>query len=278
MKPLLPILCLLPAPSFAAFVLIDNFDSGYTLGALAGQNGWSNTTGGWSVAAAPAGGVGNVASGASVLTPNNNFASKQLSLAIANTSTSSTLFFRVRRTGGGVNMSVGLSDVLVPAATGDYETQINAQHNTTAVDTFKVRDAGAFDDLGTGTFAIDTWYNVWMIVNNSADTYEMWIDQGNFGAPGTALTHILDPVGGGPGDFTFGFRNGTAANALTSVFLSMGGTNPILSGSLLVDDLYIDSFGQNLSNPTAVPEPSSAVAVVGGAACLLGLLSRRRRG
>jgi hypothetical protein len=281
MKSLLPILCLLPAPSFAAFVLIDNFDSGYALGALNGQNGWTNAApGGWTVAAAPAGGVGNVAT--ATTTTANLFASKQLSLAIPNTSTSTTLFFRLRRNGG-VNMSVGLTDIAVPAAVGDYETQINAQHNAAPNDSFKVRDGtttSQFDDLGAGTFAIDTWYNVWMIVNNSADTYELYIDQGNFGSPVLALTHIQDPASTpGGGDFTFLFRNSTAAlqgNPLTSVFLAMG--NATVTGSLFVDDLYIDSSGQNLSNPTAVPEPSSAVAVVGGAACLLGLTSRRRRG
>jgi hypothetical protein len=173
---------------------------------------------------------------------------------------------------GGVNISAGLSDEVNPALFGGYEAQLNAQHNTVDTSSFKVRDAGVFDDLGAGSFASDSWYNVWMIVNNSANTYELWIDQGIYGTPGFALTHVLDP-NGGAGDFTFGFRNGAAANPLITAIFAMGGSTPALTGSLIVDDVYVDTAGQNLINPT-IPEPSTALLM--GSAALVGLGRRRR--
>jgi hypothetical protein len=124
--------------------------------------------------------------------------------------------------------------------------------------------------LGAGTFAIDTWYNIWMIINNSTNTYELWIDQGIYGTPGSALTHIADPNGA---DFAFGFRNG-GTNPLITLLFAMGATTPALTGSLVVDDIYIDDSGANLNNPT-VPEPGAAILLCFASAA--GLISRRRR-
>lgn len=266
---ILPLALFVPACGFAAFDLVDNFDA-YVQGELSGQGGWAtDVVGRWSVAAAPSGGIGNAASGSSAT--GSAAAYKALATPIPDSSAAATYFFRIYRDGP-VNISSGLSDDVIPALFGAYEAQINAQHNTAPDDSLKVRDAGAFDDLGPGTFALATWYNVWMIVNNSTDTYELYYDAGIFGTPASALTHVADP-NGGAGDFTFGFRNGAAANPLITALLAMGGTTPALTGNFLVDDIYIDLAGQNLANPT-VPEPTAA-AFLGGAA-LMGLLRRHR--
>lgn len=261
------LLLLVPSPLFAAFNLVDDFNS-LVAGALNGQNGWNANTQ-WTVAAAPAGGSGNAASGQQAA--GNGGAYRALS-SIDNASTAATLFFRLYRTGA-VNISAGLSDDAAPALFGGYEVQLNAQHNPLTppgpTDSFKARDVGAFDDLGAGTFAVNTWYNVWLVVNNSTDTFEIYTSQGDFGTTGTPQTHLADPNGG---DFAFGFRNGAATTALTTAIFAMGGTTPALTASLFVDDVYVDTGGQNLLNP--VPEPSSAAML--GAAATLGLVSRRR--
>lgn len=259
---------MLPSPLLAAFVVFDDFNS-YTAGSLNSQGGWVSPAG-WTVTTSPLGGVGNVISGAS--STGSTSAYRPLALGINDASTAATIFFRLYRTGA-VNISAGLSDEAAPALFGGYETQVNAQHNTAQTDTFKVRDGGAFDDLGAGTFALDTWYNVWMVINNFANTYEVWLDQGVYGTPGSALTHVADP-NGGAGDFTFGFRNGAAANPLTTVIFAIGGATPVLNGSLVVDDVYVDTDAQNLNNPT-IPEPASGLLV--GSTIAVGCACRRRR-
>ena len=262
------LLLLLPSPAFAAFSLVENFDT-FGVGSLNNQDGgdlqnpWTANAQ-WSVVSAPAGGSGNAISGQAQASDGAAF--RALNTAIDNANTASTLFFRLYRTGG-VNMSAGLSDDAVPALFAGYEIQLNAQNNGTPNDSFKARDAGAFDDLGAGTFAVSTWYNVWMVVNNSTNFYELYMNQGDFGTAGTTQIHIPDP--NQPGDFQFGFRNG-GVNPLTTLIFAMG--NAPLTGTMVVDDIYIDNSGQNLVNP--VPEPSSALLV--GAAATLGLASRRR--
>ena len=263
MNRLLAFIWLVPVTSFGAWTLVDDFDL-YSAGALTGNGGWTADAL-WTVTGAPNGGDGNVASG--LTSAANARAYKALSPSIPDTSTSATLFMRMYRSGL-VNMSLGLSDDAVPALFGGYEAQINAQHNTAPTDSLKVRDAGAFDDLGAGTFADQTWYNVWMVINNSANTYQLWVDQGNFGSPTLALTHVLDP-NGGAGDFDFGFRNGAATNALGTLVMGMGGAT--VSGTLMVDDVYVDTAGANLTSP--VPEPATGAFLILGSAA--GLLRRR---
>ena len=268
MKALLSLICLAPATSFGAWALFDDFDP-YSTGALNSNNGWVADAN-WTVTASPAGGIGRAAAG--LAATGSARAYKPLPLEISNASTAATIFFRVYRSGG-VNISLGLSDDTVPALFGGYETQINAQHNDASFpDTMKVRDGGAFDDLGPASFQIQTWYNVWMVVNNSTDTYQLWIETGDT-APALATNHILDPNGGGAADFDFGFRNGAAANPLSTFVMAMGGTTPALTGTLFVDDIYVDTAGQNLTSP-AIPEPASGLFVIAGAAMAL---SRRRR-
>jgi hypothetical protein len=257
------LLALLPSPVFGAFTLVENFDS-LAPGALNGQNGWTAGTL-WSVAAAPTGGSGNAAAGLFSTTTTAG-AYKFLGAPIPNASASATLFFRIRRDGA-VNTSSGLSDDPAGALFGAFEAQLNSQSQ----DNFNARDAGVFDSLGAGSFANMTWYNVWMVVNNSADTYQLWIDPGSFGSPGSALSHVADP-NGVAGDFDFSFRNGAAANPLNGVLFAIG-SDANSNGTFYVDDIYVDTAGQNLVNP--VPEPS-ALVLLGGGAAALGLRRRCR--
>jgi hypothetical protein len=262
-KVILPLLFLSAGSSFGAFVLVDNFNN-LTPGPLNGQNGWVSGSL-WSVVASPTGGDGNAAAGL-FSTSTTTGAYKLLSPVIDNANTAATLFFRLRREGA-VNTSSGLSDDPTGSLFGSFEAQLNSQ----STDVFNVRDGGAFDPLGAGSFANSAWYNVWMVVNNSTDTYQLWLDTGNFGNPSTALTHVPDP-NGGAGDFTFGFRNGgPAANPLNAVLFAIG-SDANSNGTLYVDDIYVDVAGQNLTNP--VPEPTVAALIP--AVALVGVVRRRR--
>jgi hypothetical protein len=264
MKALLIAACFAPVSCFGAWALFDDFDT-YATGVLNGSGGWVADAD-WTIVSAPAGGMGLVASGLNSAASRRAY--KPLSLSIANTNTATSLFFRMRRAGG-INLSIGLSDESVPPVFTGFETQLNAQH-TGSPNTIKVRDGAVVDDLGPNSFVDAAWYNVWMVVNNSTDTYQLWIEQGDT-APAFASNHILDPAGGSPGDFDFGFRNGAASSPLQAFFMVMGSDS--LTGRFYVDDIYVDTSGQNLATPV-VPEPASSFFILGGAA-IAGF--RRRR-
>ena len=110
------------------------------------------------------------------------------------------------------------------------------------------------------TVASAQWYDIYMVMNNSVDTWQMYYTE-NSGAPTLATT-----TAGSLSTLTM--RNGgeEAINAF------MVATSQIATATTsYIDDIYIDTTDSNLISP--VPEPSAAL--IGGLG-MLTLLRRRR--
>lgn len=220
-------------PAGAQFVAIDNFQKARP-GELNGQNGW--TVGGANgamvkVAVDPT----NAGNQVLIYGAKAEGVSTYRSISIPNSNTAATLFFRMRRTPGEVNMNWGATDLAAPSEFAHYEAQLNMQ----VVDTMnlRVRDSKAFAEVTP--FAENTWYKTWVVINNSTDTYEVFVQGG-------ALQKVTQ-VGAGS-KMVFGFRNGEAANELVNVLFR---TNPPHTADFLIDDIYLDTSGRNLADPTA---------------------------
>lgn len=245
-----------PATVQAAFVEVDDFE-GLTLGALNGQNGWTTSNAGFVVAADPVNGLNSVMRITSG-TPSDQTAYKAIP-GIVNSSTAATLFFRARKDAGVVNMSWGASDVATPTVNfGDYETQFNIQD--TSSNTLQVRNGSNFGPVDA--FADNVWYDLWMVIDNNANTYEAYIQGGAFGS--VTQLDLVGPV------TEFGFRNG-GANDLIRALIRNGANH---NANFYIDDVYLDLAGQNLANPSAVPEPSTWLLL---GLSSLGLYVARRR-
>jgi hypothetical protein len=271
---------LLPVSAPAAFSLFDNFNS-YPIGPLNGQgpagNLWTATAGATVADSGGGDNVLNLAINAGIpdfrsLTP--------AGLAILNSSTAATVYwnFTLSAVGGGAgspnNWNFVITDLLAPPDTaGSSEVQFNYDSTASPLGLFRARNAGAFKLLSTnGSTTGDilpqanTLYNVWFEINNSTDTYQIFMQSDANPALLTPTQVFADDGTGG----NFGFRNGSAANDLVTV--NIGSASP---GSVVqMDDVYVDNSGFNTSNPTVVPEPGAFGLIVLGAA---GLVSRRRR-
>ncbi len=206
----------------SGFTLVENFD-GLNVGALEGQGGWSTSATGVRVAIDPADAENQVMN----QTGNGLRAWKAMTISEGSTG---TVFYRMRRDGG-VNISIGTSDKTVPGTSfAEFEAQLNNQGD----DVLKVRNGGAFTDVDQ--FADGVWYEVWMVVDNASDTYKVYLKGGTL----TERT-LLDA-----GALTaFGFRNGSATNAMETFFARTGNGQ---SGTWLIDDIYL-ADGENLGNP-----------------------------
>lgn len=201
-------------------------------------------------------------------------------LVIPNNATS-TLFFRTRYGDQQMNFSVGMTDVANPISDSIFNsfTQFESQlvfGFTPGADMLQIVDGGTFTTL-TNQIAKDTWYNFWLVINNQADTTQVYIQGGAFAAQ-TLLT--------ANGKDAFRFRNsgsGTQANDLLTFFIATGRNTDNLppsptehNGPAFVDDIYLDHSGANLANP--VPEPSAfALAILGAAALLTQSVRSRLR-
>ncbi|MBP8606388.1 MAG: immunoglobulin domain-containing protein [Phycisphaerae bacterium] len=153
--------------------------------------------------------------------------------------TATTVFMRVLAETANTDASFGLTDLAVPTlggdgypVFGDFEVQAALISGT-----LRARNAGTIVNLAT--ISVGTWYNIWLVVNNSTDTYSLYMTTGQTSAMGTT-----------PLASNFGFRNGAAANDLVTI-LAIGATkaNP---ERVRIDDIHIMP-GVNLTNPTAGP-------------------------
>lgn len=205
------------------FELVENFES-LDAGPLHGQGGWTTSDSRVVVTTDP------VVAENQVMEQSGDGVRAWKAISFPNGETR-TLFFRVRRAGT-VDISVGTSDKATPGtAFSDFEAQLNNQKD----DVLKVRDGGSFDDLDR--FDDGTWYDIWMEINNATDSYRVFMKGGIHGE------RTLLSAGG---QSTFGFRNGSAGQAMETFFARTGNGT---TGQWFIDDIYL-AVGENAGNPT----------------------------
>ncbi len=268
----------------ADFTLIDDFES-YAAGSpISGQGAWLAEAATNPVAAGvsidplnPGNRVLNIGDGGFIggrlghrETINTNPA-----LRIAQGSTA-TLFFRLAWDSADVDLSVGMTDVANPISDVIFNsfTQFESQLAVTfapGFDKLGVRDNSGLKVLTTDVQPLE-WYNVWMVIDNAADTTQVYLQGGAFTDP-----TLLDSAG----QTSFLFRNGVDNNDLITFFIATGRNtdnlppNPTENiGPVYLDDLYIDTTGINLTNP--VPEPAG-LALGSMALGSLALFAARKR-
>jgi len=269
----------------ADFTLIDNFESYGTGGPIHGQGAWQAERTGDPVSAGvtvdplnPTNHVMNIGDGGFVggRLGHRETINTDSALTISQGSTA-TLFFRLACNTSEIDLSVGMTDVANPISDVIFNsfTQFESQLAIAfapGFDKLGVRDVNGLKVLTTNVQPLE-WYNVWMVIDNLADTTQIYLQGGAF-----AASTLLDSGG----QTSFAFRNGIAGNDLVTFFIATGRNtenlppNPTENiGPVYFDDLYIDTTGVNLANP--VPEPGSIVLGLLGASTLVITAFRRRR-
>lgn len=221
----------------AQAAVLDNFNS-----YIAGTVGAGATGGVWSAIGVDSGTLQNE-SGNLLLSNGaagtNSGVFRAVPGTIPDATASTTVFMRVRANVAAVNTSIGFSDVAAPTDVNDFgvfEAQFRMINTAGADLRFEARNAGVFATLNT-PITLGQWYNVWMVINTSTDTWDAYINTGTTNA--TAGDLKLSNIA---------FRNAAAPNPLTT-FLLYGGAGGVLGGS--IDDININT-GLNLTNFTPV--------------------------
>lgn len=224
----------LAATAAAQWTLVENFESHANNANVNSANGWLSSAAsplGAVISGDPAGGLNKVLHRVGV-----GGASKALNIP---NGTIATFFLRVRR-GAAANDDVfGLSDEPNPdlgvALFGVFEAQsgVNAGN-------LRMRDGAA--NLNTPILQ-DVWYNMWMVVNTTTDSWKLYLQSS---ADTTYTTQLEIAANSPPPDAQF--RNPAAANALVAFLTKAAGTP---TTSVYFDDLYLDTSGVNLINPIA---------------------------
>ncbi len=208
------------------FTLVEDFDTtGMTLGqTFNGINGWTVNT---------ANVVVNNPSGSGLSgrwvdgTMQQSLTGKGLQVLNGNTG---TVFMQLYMEGADamlIDHAFSFSDT-TGTGTGDHEAMTGFKDGN-----ITVRNGGANYDAGYD-YSMGAWFNVWLVADNQTDTTRVWVE-----SPSGQTGQIEISAGQ-----TCSFRNGVASNALIQLlFLEFD------TGSLVIDNIYVDPSSQNLTNP-----------------------------
>ncbi len=254
-------------PAQAVWTLLDNFDS-YATGATTAATGgvWNGVfegTGNSNIVTGGAMGAGST-DPSQALETRGGAAWRGGTTDIGSTAgiatgETGTVFFQmlanVEFGGGGFDVMTGLSaetsNIDTTNAWQDFAVMPFVAGTAGSDLAYRMTDASLSGDVIFNMTA-DVWYNVWLVVDNAAETYSVYYstgtDDGTFG--GTATV----------------YRNGFTGVDLNALGFMAAGED---GSRLLVDNVHYTSG----VDTTFVPEPS--IAVLGGLG-MLGLLRRRR--
>jgi hypothetical protein len=161
-------------------------------------------------------------------------------LTVLENNEQSTFFFRINSKTADPDHNVGLADKATTSGAdfGDFEAQLRLRQTSPASATtysIDARNGGAFSATLASNLALNTWYNIWMVVNQTSDTYDLYMNTGTDAATGANKLNA-SPLA---------FRNGTTSDLTT--FLALGNTAPVDNG-VRIDDIVFQT-GVDLTNP-----------------------------
>lgn len=242
----------LPPPP-PEFVLFEDFE-GLTPGGLDGQGGWH--AGGEND---PNGGTGDItveADGANQLlqagpssggSGSPRLYSRSLGAVSIGPADTGTLFlrFQAQNTNGDDDFdarpSFGLTDTDQssddPNSFSDFEVQVHMDDRNGGQFVLRGRSGGASQDLSV-LLDDDTWYSLWVVIDNAADLFDVYIEGG-------AQYPTQTQIGSG-----LSFRNGTVGPLDTYFGATDDHDDDDDDG--VFDDIHL-SDGVNLSDPLASP-------------------------
>lgn len=148
-----------------------------------------------------------------------------------------TVYQRFAYSNPEIDVVFGISDVPVVDNYGDYENglRIYFDHNQ-----MEARAGGKYTSIGKDLLQLETWYEAWTVIDNAADTYDVYL-RGGSNYPQQVLLQSDIP-----------FRNGTSSE-IRSYAISYN--TQYCEGSFYLDDLFVDTSGANLSRPDQVSFP-----------------------
>jgi hypothetical protein len=158
----------------------------------------------------------------------------------------STFFFRINSKTADPDHNVGLADkaTTTGADFADFEAQLRLRQTSPASATtysMDARNGGGFSTTLVSNLALNTWYNIWMVVDQTSDTYDLYMNTGTDAAT----------AGNKLNESPLAFRNGTTSDL--STFLALGNTAPVDNG-VRIDDIVFQT-GIDLTNPLASFDP-----------------------
>ena len=232
---------------------VDDFE-GLSNGAINGRNGWSGTEG--TVENDPSDSSNKVL----LIDDYSASYSRKTLPTFINNGSNGTMFFRLRRDSG-IDIFAGASDSFSPTNFSEYRAQVGSR--PADGNDWTIRSGENFlRSTNSDGFPANEWVCVWLLINNSSDNYQVYVQ----GGPYSSATRLNTSSGS-----TFGFREGSTSNPIRSFYTRAGEA----SGGLYIDDIYVEpsstttstpagvSCSSNSASPPQVSQPSNQLSTLG---------------
>lgn len=258
---------LAPGQLRAEFILLDNFNSGTLGGALSTSNPAWSANAIFTVATDPTNPVNRVGSAVQASAGTNQFAVLPFGVdnVIAN-GTTGTVFFRMMRGPTAATNFYGYVKSNTTLATAGRQSAIGSAPGSTQPMYMMGSSWSAVTTPGFTNLNQDTWYRFWVVMDNAADTFQIYSQR-------EGTSPLSQTLLGSTQNFN---DTSTANNALQSLLFAQ--TSSPADMAYYFDDIYIDPTASNLAAPAiVVPEPSTILLGAVGLATLATIQSLRRR-
>ncbi|MDO3695696.1 PQQ-dependent sugar dehydrogenase [Wenyingzhuangia sp. chi5] len=235
------------------FCLVEDFND-LLNGSIRGQNDWETNPPGALDGAIVSSDVYNGFTGKALMNDPNGVmfrgnAYKPLKDKAINNNTIGTLFFQLLIEDVENTYShFGLTDLVNPRLTdngtgnielyNDYEVQMSVDHGK-----FRVRNGDTNNFLTNIKPENGVIYNIWMVIDNTADKFEIYVQGGTHKYPIKGIVNN--------GTSLFSFRNGTS-EALQTLYLL--NSPDVDYGILFYDSFYVDNQKENLALPITLEQ------------------------
>lgn len=159
------------------------------------------------------------------------------SVPIGPISAKATIYYRMAWTEDLNDLISGTTPVAPPTAYGDYSS-IFRHRNTGVLDFYNNTGYTAVDGVDT-SYPVKTWLQVWQVVDQANNSYDVWVKGG------TKWTTPTKLVSG-----AIFRKKGTDPLVRFSARASTGApTNPSSLEPTYFDDIYVDMTGENITVP-----------------------------
>jgi hypothetical protein len=149
-----------------------------------------------------------------------------------------TVYTRVAKKGDIVDIVIGTTHVAVPAAYGDFSSIFRIE-----ADTIIDYHDGSYTEVAGSSTEAGKWYELWIVIDTPANTYDLWVKGGNVYPTATKIASGAD----------FRSNSTDAQNRFYARMTAGSALSPKAIDNMLFDDIYVDLSGENISTPGSTP-------------------------
>lgn len=230
-----------PVASHAAWQLVSDFEGAGALDVVTFTKSPESQTdgnGGISLATDPTNSANQVLKLDPGTFPSSGGSSNQPSFFIphADITGKGTVYVRFAKLGDLVDIVWGTTPVAAPTSYGDFSSGARVEIDT--IFDYRAGSDGYVEIAGSASSA-NTWYDTWFVVDVPTNTYDLWIKGGGF----TSATKVVTGA-------DFRKQSTDPQNVFYARSTTGNITNPLGVDSVIFDNLWVDTSGENISIPS----------------------------